>query len=273
MATFVIGDVQGCYVTFERLLARAGFGPGDRLWLVGDLVNRGAGSLEVLRRVRSLGARAQVVLGNHDLHLVARHHGVAPRKRRDTLEAVLGARDREALCDWLQRQPFLIAEGEHVLVHAGLLPSWTVADAEREARAVERELAGPGAREFLQLARREPERGVRWSASESGFKRLQAALWVMTRLRTLRADESLCLVFDGAPAEAPPGCRPWFEAPARWWPSTVLFGHWSALGHYMGAHAIGLDTGCVWGRALTALRLDDREVFSEPAAREDLVST
>jgi len=272
VATYVIGDVQGCYVTFERLLERVKFSAGDRLWLVGDLVNRGTGSLEVLRRVRSLGARAQVVLGNHDLHLIARHHGVAPRKRRDTLDAVLAARDREPLVDWLQRQPFVVVEGEHVLVHAGLLPSWTVADAEREARAVERELAGPGARDFLELARREPERGVRFRAGESGFKRLQAALWVLTRVRTLRADESLCLVFDGAPAEAPPGCRPWFEYPARWTPSTVLFGHWSALGQYIGKNAIGLDTGCVWGRALTALRLDDRAVASEPAAREDLVS-
>src|SRR5581483_1617205 len=212
MATYAIGDIQGCYTTFERLLARVGFAAGDRLWLVGDLVNRGTGSLEVLRRVRALGDRATVVLGNHDLHLIGRGFGVAPRKRRDTLEPVLSAPDGAALCDWLRHQPMLHVEREWVLVHAGLLPSWSVADAEREARAVERELQSTGAREFLAVARREPEAGVRWTPSLAGFQRVQSALWVLSRVRTLRADGSLCLAYDGPPDGAPPGCRPWFAA-------------------------------------------------------------
>jgi bis(5'-nucleosyl)-tetraphosphatase (symmetrical) len=271
MATYAIGDVQGCYATFERLLARVGFGDGDRLWLVGDLVNRGTGSLEVLRRVRALGDRATVVLGNHDLHLIGRWFGVAPRKRRDTLEPVLAAADCAQLCEWLRRRPMLHVEGEWLLVHAGLQPSWSVADAEREARAVEAELTAPSARDFLAVARREPEAGVRWHAQLAGFQRLQSALWVLSRVRTLRADGSLCLAYDGPPAGAPPGCRPWFDVPARWTEATALFGHWSALGLHVGANAIGLDTGAVWGRALTALRLDDRLVFSEPTAPGDTV--
>jgi bis(5'-nucleosyl)-tetraphosphatase (symmetrical) len=271
MATYAIGDIQGCYATFERLLARVRFGAGDRLWLVGDLVNRGARSVDVLRRVRALGARAQVVLGNHDLHLIGRHLGVAPRKRRDTLEDVLTAPDGAELCDWLRRQPLVHAEGQWLLVHAGVLPSWSAADAEREARAVEAELSGGAAREFLAVARREPEHGVRWSAAQTGLPRLQTALWILTRLRTLHADGSLCLDFDGPPDAAPPGCRAWFDAPGRPASPTVVFGHWSALGLHVGAGAIGLDTGCVWGRALTALRLDDRLVFSEPAVPSDMV--
>lgn len=247
MATYAIGDVQGCATTLERLLVRIGFAGHDRLWLVGDLVNRGPRSADVLRLVRGLGERAVVVLGNHDLHLLARAAGLEPAKRRDTLDDVLSAPDRAPLLDWLRTRPLLHRDGAWLMVHAGLLPAWTVDEAEARAREVEALLAQGRLAELL------------------GDSRPARSLRVLTRLRTCRDDGRLC-DFDGAPEDAPDGCQPWFSSPKRRSTEvTVLFGHWSALGLHLGADAIGLDTGCVWGRTLTALRLEDRAVFSEPA--------
>lgn len=246
MATYAIGDIQGCHATLLSLLQKIRFDPrGDRLWLCGDLVNRGPSSLEVLRWARGLGDRVVAVLGNHDLHLLARWRGVVGAKPRDTLDEVLAAPDRDVLCEWLRERPLLYREGDLVLVHAGLLPSWTVEDAERLARGAEAELRGDGIVSLLSRGPRDPVVGP------------------LTRIRTVRADGSLC-DHAGPPAEAPPGCVPWFDVPSRRSrDATIIFGHWSALGLYVAPGLYGLDTGCVWGRTLTALRLDDRVIFQQ----------
>jgi bis(5'-nucleosyl)-tetraphosphatase (symmetrical) len=263
MATWAIGDVQGCATTLDRLLARIAFDPArDRLWLVGDLVNRGRRSADVLRRVRAFGDAAVVVLGNHDLHLIARALGVAERKRRDTLDDVLAAPDCAALIDWLRARPLVHRDKSRVLVHAGLLPSWTADDAAEWARALEATLRGPRAGELLAgLAR----------PSATWDQRPATALYAMTRVRLVQGG-AMVLDYDGPPGDdgAPAGAAPWFDAPERRWRGQVVFGHWSALGLTLRADAIGLDTGCVWGRALTAWNADDGAVIQEPAAAEDL---
>jgi bis(5'-nucleosyl)-tetraphosphatase (symmetrical) len=251
MATYAIGDVQGCDVTLGRLLLRIGFdGARDRLWFVGDLVNRGPRSLAVLRRVHGLGDRAVVTLGNHDLHLLARMAGLAQEKKRDTLDDILAAPDRYELGAWLRERPLLYRDGNFVMVHAGLRPEWTIDEAERRAIAVEEALCGPRFADLL--------------TGRGGA--LGEDLKVFARMRMLAADGSLA-DFDAPPAAAPRGLTPWFAWPERKnLDATIVFGHWSALGFYMRDGVIGLDTGCVWGRTLTAVRLDDRAVFSEPNA-------
>jgi bis(5'-nucleosyl)-tetraphosphatase (symmetrical) len=250
MATYAIGDVQGCDVTLGRLLARCAFDPAaDRLWLVGDLVNRGPRSLAVLRRVRALGDRAVVTLGNHDIHLLARRAGISAPKKRDTLDEVLAAPDCDLLCSWLAERPLLHRENGSVMVHAGLKPDWTIEDAERRARAVEACLRGGRLGDLL-----------------SGRERALADdLSVLTRIRTLYPDGTLA-DYDGPPAGAPTGALPWFAHPRRSRDATIVFGHWAALGLHMRDGVIGLDTGCVWGRALTAVRLEDRAIYCEPNA-------
>jgi bis(5'-nucleosyl)-tetraphosphatase (symmetrical) len=247
MATYAVGDVQGCMATLDRLLRHISFGRGDRLWLVGDLVNRGPHNREVLQFAKKQEARCQVVLGNHDLHLIARWAGVVEPKRRDTLDDVLDARDADELVSWLRRQPIVHREGSWLMVHAGLPPSWTVADAQKRARK-------------LQEALREGR-----LKALTGEGRMAEHLRLLTRLRMLDRKGQMA-DFDGPPDEAPKGLVPWFAHPERRSRDvTVVFGHWSALGLHVEPSAVGLDTGCVWGRALTAMRLDDRRVFSEPA--------
>lgn len=265
MAIYAIGDVQGCFITLERLLRRIDYDPGrDRLWLVGDLVNRGPSSLEVLRWAKSMGRSVIVVLGNHDLHLIARAEGLREPRKRDTFDDVLEAPDRDALLEWLIGRPLLHREGDFVLVHAGLLPQWSLEEA--EALAWE-------AQEALRSRRRYPllesfeESGTspRWGEDLKEPQRLRLVVDAFTRMRTLTSSGELCLDFDGPPRQAPEGCQPWFELcsfPPR---ATVLFGHWAALGLHLGRNAIGLDTGCAWGGSLTALRLEDRQVFQEPS--------
>jgi bis(5'-nucleosyl)-tetraphosphatase (symmetrical) len=260
VATIVIGDIQGCMSSLERLLEVVGFAAGhDRLWLVGDLVNRGPRSLDVLRWARELGSSVTCVLGNHDLHLLARAAGAAPEKKRDTLDDVLYARDVERLTDWLRTRPLFHVEGDVAMVHGGLHPAWTIDDAKARASEIERELRAPTWRSFLaQLHGPTP----RWDARLGGGDRWRAILAYLTRARTLKADGRVESDFDGKPADAPAGCVPWFAFPAAAWTThTVVFGHWAALGLDLGAHHIALDTGCVWGRSLTAMRLDDRMVF------------
>jgi bis(5'-nucleosyl)-tetraphosphatase (symmetrical) len=266
MATYAIGDIQGCHRTLDRLLARIRFDPAaDRLWLVGDLVNRGPRSLEVLRWARSLGRRVTVVLGNHDLHLLGRAFGTRPPKRHDTLDPVLEAPDRQDLIDWLRRRPLLYREGPHVLVHAGLLPSWTLEDAEGLAREVEASLGGSGPRRLLAAlaARRPPV----WGPELDAIDRQRVAVQSFTRLRTCRDDGEVCERFTGPPEEAPEGCRPWFELRADGTAGrTVVCGHWASLGVRRQPGLMALDSGCFWGGSLTAMRLEDEEVFQEPLA-------
>jgi len=256
MATYAIGDVQGCFDELCALLDKIGLGAGDRLWFVGDLVNRGPKSLDVLRFVRSLGERAIVVLGNHDLHLVAQHEGVEPPKKDDTLEAVLRAPDRPELVDWLRTRPLMHTAGDYVMVHAGLVPQWTIDQALALAREVEVALAAPNYREFLaHMYGGHPDR---WRADLSGFDRLRVIVNAMTRLRFCRADGKM--QFGAKGTEPPRRYRPWFEFRRRE-EGTLLFGHWSALGLKLTPHLAALDSGCVWGGKLSALRLEDRALY------------
>lgn len=248
MATYAVGDVQGCFETLQALVARCGFDPTrDKLWLVGDLVNRGPRSADVLRYAKSLGDRAVCVLGNHDLHLIARHLGHSPAKDLDTLDDVLRAPDATALVDWLASRPLLHQEGGWVMVHAGLAPQWSLEDAAKHARRFEASLKNPIARAQL--------------LAKGGFP---PELRVLTTIRTCHPDGSLCR-YSGAPEQAPAGCVPWFSHPARRTKGTrVVFGHWAALGLREGPDWLALDSGCVWGNALTAVRLEDHAVFQEP---------
>jgi bis(5'-nucleosyl)-tetraphosphatase (symmetrical) len=260
MATYAIGDLQGCYDEFRALLDRLDFDPArDRLWLVGDLVNRGPGSLAVLRFVRSLGDAAITVLGNHDLHLlaVAAASGRG-RKRGDTLDEVLSAPDRDELLHWLQWRPLLHADPalDCTLVHAGLPPQWDVALAAACAREVEAALRGAAREFYADMYGNEPDR---WSPDLTGVQRLRFTVNCLTRMRYCTADGRLLLKPKGPPAEAPPEALPWFRVPGRLSAGTrIVFGHWSALGFHDGDDVLALDTGCVWGGRLTAARLDAR---------------
>jgi bis(5'-nucleosyl)-tetraphosphatase (symmetrical) len=267
MATYAIGDVHGCHATLLRLLRRIDYDRRrDRLWLVGDLVNRGPRSLAVLRWAAGLDpARSVVVLGNHDLHLLARAGGLAAPRRRDTLNEVLSARDRDDLLAWLRGRPLLHREGDWTMVHAGLLPEWTVPLAERLARDAGERLRGRSGDRLLATFRDDPPGRFRKTLSPAARRRL--ALAAFTRLRTLDRRGRMANDFSGPPSEAPRGYVPWFAAPGRKSRrAPIVCGHWAALGLHLDDGVAALDTGCVWGRALTALRLDDRKVFQEPAA-------
>ncbi len=260
-ATYVIGDIHGCFDTLQALWSQLGFDlEQDRLWLVGDLVNRGPQSLEVLRWGRDLSARLgdrlRVVLGNHDLHLVARHDGAASQRSKDTLEAVLSAPDRDELVAWLASCSLVYREGDVLLVHAGLLPQWTPEEAERKARELEPVLRDPARR------RRLLERGVKL-AEGSPWRLRRDDLSVLVSLRMCTVKGRPCK-WKGPPEGAPTGCRPWFQAPGRMSSGvTVVFGHWAALGLHLEPAVIGLDSGCVWGQRLSALRLEDRTLFQQ----------
>jgi bis(5'-nucleosyl)-tetraphosphatase (symmetrical) len=258
MPTYAIGDVQGCFDELEQLLTRVSFEKGDRLWFVGDLVNRGPKSLETLRFVRDLGDRAVVVLGNHDLHLVSQHEGFERSRGDDTFADVLGAPDRAALVDWLRTRPMMHAEGNWAMVHAGLLPKWPLAKALTLAAEVAAALAGPRYRDFLQnMYGSTPER---WDDGLAGWDRLRVIVNAMTRLRFCDAQGRM--EFRAKGKTAPPGYRPWFEF--RNDGETIVCGHWSALGLRLEAKLAALDSGCVWGGHLSALRLEDRALFQVP---------
>ena len=265
MARYVIGDIQGCKASLDRLLALIAFSPSrDELWLVGDLVNRGPRSLDVLRWAYELGPVITCVLGNHDLHLLARAAGAATEKKRDTLDEVLAAPDRISLIEWLRTRPLLHVDGNFVLVHGGLHPRWTVADAQARAAEIETQLHGPTWRAFLsQTMGGKPPR---WSDKLGGGDRWRAILGYLVRARMLQPDGRTLHDYDGPPVGAPPGNLPWFAfADAAWKTHTVIFGHWAALGLDLGKHHVALDTGCVWGKSLTAYRMDDRTVFQVKA--------
>lgn len=263
MATFAIGDIHGCFRTLQQLMRVIRFDPGrDRLWLVGDLVNRGPGSLEVLRWVRQLGDRAVCVLGNHDLKLLAHALGVRSSPKNPQLSSILAAPDREELLAWLGSRPPVHREKGHVLVHAGLLPGWTVDRAMQLGREIRQRLAGPGAAELLQcLAARNLSE---FKEKEPGSLRLARALRAMTQLRTLNPDGSMDLDFVGPLAEMPENLIPWFSFPGRRNRSaTIVFGHWAALGLFQAPGIAGLDSNCVRGGRLTAMRLEDGRIFQQ----------
>ncbi|MCO5170762.1 MAG: symmetrical bis(5'-nucleosyl)-tetraphosphatase [Planctomycetes bacterium] len=268
MATYAVGDVQGCWRTLQRLLDRVSPTSDDRLWLAGDLVNRGRGSLEVLRwAARQRGLTA--VLGNHDLHLLARAAGTRASKGKDTLDAVLEAPDRADLLDWLATRPLLVRDGDRLLVHAGLLPSWTPEAAAALAAEVDAARAADR-RAFLEALAAGPS-PLAWREGLSPDDRLRLVVAALTRVRCCRADGTMDLDYSGPPAAAPRGLVPWFEAPGRRSAgATIVFGHWAALGLVLVPGVVALDTGCVWGRALTCVRLEDGAVVQEPAHPKDL---
>jgi bis(5'-nucleosyl)-tetraphosphatase (symmetrical) len=265
MSTWVIGDIHGCWLTLERLLRRIGYAAGrDELWLVGDLVNRGPGSLEVLRWAAAQ-PRLVVVLGNHDLHLLARAAGVAGERPEDRLDELLAAPDRDRLLDWLRSRAFLHRRAEVVMVHAGLLPTWRLEEAVELATTAAERLSGPEWRSFLARFGETPR--LKWSPGLTGDARLAAAVTLLTRLRVVRHDGRPKLGFTGPPSEAPEGSRPWFETSAvTGGGATVLFGHWAQMGFERSAGAVCLDSGCVYGGSLSALRLEDGRTCHEPVA-------
>lgn len=260
MAVYAIGDLQGCLDPLKRLLDRIGFDPGrDRLWFTGDLVNRGPQSLQALRFVRALGEHAVAVLGNHDLHLLATAFADSrPRKRRDTLEDILQAPDRDELLEWLRRRPLLHHEAElaFTLVHAGLPPQWDLPAASAAAAELEAVLGGDEYIDFLKVMYgNQPDL---WSPELTGVDRLRFIVNAFTRMRYVRADGSLDLHNKGPVERAAPGLMPWFRFPGRRSAGLrIVFGHWSLLGGASQDGAFSVDTGCVYGGMLTALRLDD----------------
>jgi len=262
MPTYAIGDLQGCQTSLLRLLDEVKFDPAaDQLRLVGDLVNRGPDSLAVLRFVKSLGGAAISVLGNHDLHLLALAEGFGRAHKGDTLEAILAAPDRDELLAWLRRQKLAWREGEYLMVHAGVLPGWTPDDTMQRAAEAEAALQGPHYRDFFaQMYGNAP---VAWDANLQGIERLRVIVNAFTRLRYCTLEGEMEFHHKGAPGTQPAGWLPWFEVPGRKSAdATFVIGHWSTLGLINRPGLIALDTGCLWGGRLTAVRLEDRQVFA-----------
>jgi bis(5'-nucleosyl)-tetraphosphatase (symmetrical) len=253
----LIGDLQGCCDAFDRLLDTLDFSPSrDRLYLLGDLVNRGPASRGVLRRLVALGDAATCLLGNHDLHLLAVAQGVRPLHPSDTLSELLAGRDRDELLDWLRHQRLAVLAEGWLMVHAGVLPAWSTEDTLALAGEVEAMLRGPGLAEFLpRMYGNLPDR---WDPALRGDERLRLVINALTRLRLVHeADGRMDFKVKEGADRAPPGLVPWFDAPGRRTAGQpIAFGHWSTLGLVNRPDLLALDTGCVWGGALTAARID-----------------
>jgi len=259
MAVYAIGDIQGCYDELRELLVKIRFDKDhDRLWFVGDLVNRGPKSLETLRFVRALGPVAITVLGNHDLHLLAAAHGIRPDNiDDDTLEPILAAPDRDELIDWLRRQPLLHYDRDlgYLMVHAGLPPQWDLKLAQQCAGEVETVLRGSGLPAFL--TRMYGNKPKQWSEDLTGWDRLRFIVNCFTRMRFCDRNGRLDLKTTGPPGSQPEGFYPWFEIPARASQGmNIIFGHWSTLRTPDIPGVYPIDSGCLWGGLLTALRID-----------------
>jgi bis(5'-nucleosyl)-tetraphosphatase (symmetrical) len=272
MSTYAIGDLQGCFDTLQALLKRLRFDARhDTLWFVGDLVNRGAGSLECLRFIVALGNRAVVTLGNHDLHLLAVAEGLAKPKALDTLDAILDAPDRNNLLLWLRQQKLLHVTPTWAMVHAGLMPQWSWAKAQALAREVETALRSNHYRDVLKhMYGNEP---ATWRDNLNVRERQRFVINTMTRMRTLDDSLALDLRFKGELTQMPSHLQAWFTKPnVRRSARITIAGHWSALGlarhDKTAARFIGLDTGCIWGGSLTALRLEDRKIFQQPCVEK-----
>lgn len=265
MASYAIGDIQGCFDSLQRLLEEIHFDPAaDTLWFTGDLVNRGPQSLETLRFVKGLGDRAVTVLGNHDLHLIAVHEGHDKFvSKGDTLKPVLEADDGAELIRWLRHQPLLHHDAQlgYTMVHAGLPPQWDLQQARDSAHEVEEVLRGGHYRDFIDhMYGNLPDL---WSDSLTGRDRLRFIINCFTRLRYCTVNGKLALSAKGRPGTQPSGTLPWFQVPGRRSREhTIVFGHWSTLGLYRDDGVIAVDTGCLWGGGLTALRLEDGEAIT-----------
>lgn len=260
MSIYAIGDIQGCYQELQALLRKIEFQAGrDQLWFTGDLINRGPASLEVLRFVKQLGEGAVTVLGNHDLHCLAVACGHGSLQGKDSLDEILAAPDRDELLTWLRQRPLLHHDPtlDVSLVHAGLPPQWDLAQARACAGELEQVLRSDAFLDYF--AHMYGDTPKLWCDTLQGWERLRFITNCFTRLRYVDAKGQLCLSAKGPPGSQPRGCLPWFQAPQRKSRGhKILFGHWSALGLYLGDDVVGLDTGCLWGGSLTALRLDAR---------------
>lgn len=272
MSTYVIGDIQGCYKPLRKLLKTVNFQTGtDELWCVGDLINRGPKSLDTLRFLRDMSESATIVLGNHDLHFLALYYECTPESasNRHTLDELLKAPDCGELADWLRHKPLVhydcmeTARGlEHFLmVHAGVAPQWTLQKTLELAAEVEVTLQGAEFRKFL--AKMYGDRPTRWRDELTGWRRLRVITNYLTRLRFCTKKGKMDLLVKESANSAPAGFRPWFEFEQLTPATNILFGHWAALQGVTGKeHVFALDTGCVWGRELTLMRLEDHKLFS-----------
>jgi len=262
MALYAIGDIQGCYCCLQRLLDTIHFDPtSDQLWFVGDLVNRGPDSLGTLRFIKSLGASAISVLGNHDLHLIASAYGIGKIHSRDTIQSILDAPDCADLINWLRNRPLMHAEQNYCLVHAGLAPQWTIDEARKLAHEVEYVLNSNDIVHFL--AHMHGNQPDTWNNQLKGWDRLRFITNAFTRIRYCSVDGALQMKNKQSPEKTTNGLVPWFQLNnQRSQSTTIIFGHWSTLGLQLNAQYIALDTGCVWGGHLTAVCLGDhRQVF------------
>jgi bis(5'-nucleosyl)-tetraphosphatase (symmetrical) len=260
MATYAIGDIQGCFHAFTALLARLQFNPKqDKLWLVGDIINRGSGSLEVLRWCFQHQSSLKVVLGNHDLHALAVVHNLKPAHKHDTLQASIHAPDSDVLFKWLRHQPLMHIENEYVMVHAGLFPAWSIEKAACLASEVECALQADDYHEFLtNMYGNSPDF---WHENHTGMDRLRAITNAMTRMRICTENGEMEFEFKGELQDIPSGYTPWFDAPARQsQEAKIICGHWSALGLRQRENIFALDTGCLWGGHLTAMCLETHEI-------------
>jgi bis(5'-nucleosyl)-tetraphosphatase (symmetrical) len=255
-APFAFGDLQGCHDPFLRLLAKLPATDETPLWFAGDLINRGPDSLATLREVAALAKRATVVLGNHDLHLLAVSAGIRRTKTGDTLSDILAAPDAPDLLDWLRHQSLAHFDNGMLLVHAGLLPQWDVPLTLELAGELEKALRAPNWIETLADLYNNASEPRRWSPNLKRKERMRVAFNALTRIRFCLADGTMDFSFNGSPDTAPAGQLPWFDAPGRRTSDvTVVFGHWAALGLMLRDNVIGLDSGCVWGNRLSAVRL------------------
>ena len=256
MATYAIGDIQGCYDDLQRLLSKIDFNKKtDQLWFVGDLVNRGPKSLETLRFIKSLGDAAITVLGNHDLHLLAVAYKHSPVRAKDTIRPILQAKDKDELLHWLRHRPLFHYNDNYCMLHAGLPPQWDFVMAKKMASKVERELRGKNYEKFFKgMYGNEPDR---WSANLKGPEQLRFTVNCFTRMRLCDEKGRLDFQYSGKLGSQPKHLIPWFDLPNRRNSHLkIICGHWSALGYHHSNNCYAIDTGCLWGGQLTALKLD-----------------
>ena len=269
MATYAIGDIQGCFYAFQKLIESINFSPEvDTLWLVGDVINRGAYSLEVLRWCYKHQDSIQMVLGNHDLHTIAVAHGIRKPNRSDTIQSIIEAPDADTLLTWLRQQPLIVNNENYVMVHAGLLPQWQLIDALSYAKEVECALQSNHYVDFLShMYGNTPNR---WQDNLDGYDRLRLVVNAMTRMRVCSPDGALDFSFKGELKDVPNGLIPWFDLPNRVSiHQTIIFGHWSALGLQQRDNIVALDTGCLWGGKLTALCLETKVITQVLSDKRD----